>query len=117
MFGGGMRQAGIIAAGALYALKHHRERLREDNLNAKILADSLQQIQGIEINPETVETNIVIFHTKTISAETLVKRLAQKGVAMLAVSPNSLRAVTNLMITKEQIQQVPGLVEMAIHES
>lgn len=116
MFGGGMRQAGMMAAGALYALKHNRERLKEDHLNAKILADSLQQIEGIEINPETVETNIVIFHIKTISAETLVQRLAEEGVAMLAIAPNSLRAVTNLMVNKEQIQQVSGLLEMVIHE-
>ena len=116
MFGGGMRQAGMMAAGALYGLKHHRERLKEDHFNAKILADSLQQIKGIEIKPEAVETNIIIFHTQTILAETLVKRLAQTGVAILAIAPNSVRVVTNLMVTQEQIQEVPGLMEMAIHK-
>ncbi|MDJ0634564.1 MAG: low-specificity L-threonine aldolase [Xenococcaceae cyanobacterium MO_188.B29] len=115
MFGGGMRQAGIIAAGALYALKHHRERLAEDHINAKILAEGLHQIQGIEINPEDVQTNIVIFHTTSISAQTLVEQLNEKGVAVLAVGSNSLRAVTNLMVDREQIQQVPGLVEAAIN--
>ncbi len=115
MFGGGMRQAGIIAAGALYALKHHRERLAEDHINAKILAKGLHQIQGIEINPEDVQTNIVIFHTTSISAQTLVERLKEKGVAVLAVGSKSLRAVTNLMVDREQIQQVPGLVEAAIN--
>ena len=73
------------------------------------------QIQGIEINPEDVQTNIVIFHTTSISAQTLVERLREKGVAVLAIGSNSLRAVTNLMIDREQIQQVPSLVAAAIN--
>lgn len=114
MFGGGMRQAGIIAAGALYALKHHRERLLEDHLNAKILAKGLQQIDGIAIDPEDVQTNIVIFQTKAIPAQTLAQKLQEKGVALLAIGSHSLRAVTNLMVTQEQIQAVPELVEAAM---
>ena len=61
MFGGGMRQAGIIAAGALYALKHHRERLQEDHNNARLLAEGLHLIEGVEVNPEDIQTNIVFF--------------------------------------------------------
>ncbi|MEO1402276.1 MAG: low-specificity L-threonine aldolase [Cyanobacteria bacterium J06635_1] len=114
MFGGAMRQAGILAAGALYALKHHRERLQDDHLNAKLLAKELERIQGIEINPETVHTNIVIFHTPAMSAQALADRLAEKGVAVLAIGPHSLRAVTNLMVSQDQIQQVPGLIKAVI---
>lgn len=106
MFGGGMRQAGMMAAGALYALKHHRERLRDDHINAKILAEGLHQVQEIEITPEEIQTNIVIFHTPSILAQALVKQLVEKGVAVLATGPNSIRAVTNLMVDQEQIQQV-----------
>jgi threonine aldolase len=115
MFGGAMRQAGLIAAGALYALKNHRERLENDHIHAKMLAEGLAQIEGIEINPEEVQTNIVVFHTPTIPAQVLVERLKGKGVAVLAVGSNSSRAVTNLMVNQEQIQQVPSLIEAAIH--
>lgn len=114
MFGGGMRQVGIIAAGALYALQHHRERLQEDHTNARILAEELSQIAGIDINPEDVQTNIVVFHTKEIPAQTLAQQLKERGVAILATGPNSLRAVTSYMVTQEQIRQVPELVAAAL---
>lgn len=118
LFGGGMRQAGIIAAGALYALQHHRVRLQEDHTNAKILAEGLHQIAGIEIDLENIQTNIVVFSTKEIPAQTLTKRLKQRGVALLPTGPNSLKAVTSLMITQEQVRRVPRLVEVAMrHES
>ena len=116
MFGGSMRQTGMVAAGALYALKHHRERLREDHINAKILAQALQTVPGIEVDPAAVQTNIVIFQTTSMPAQVLVDRLMDKGVAVLAVGANALRAVTNLMVTQAQIQQVAGLVETAMQE-
>jgi threonine aldolase len=59
MFGGGMRQAGIIAAGALHALEHHRARLAEDHTNARTLADGLSLLPGIELDPASVQTNLV----------------------------------------------------------
>lgn len=114
LFGGGMRQAGIIAAGALYALKHHRVRLQEDHTNAKILAEGLHQIEGIEIEPQDVQTNIVVFYTKEMPAQTLAERLKERGVALLATGPNSLRAVTSLAIAQEQVRRVPRLVEGAM---
>lgn len=114
LFGGGMRQAGIIAAGALYALKHHRVRLQEDHTNAKILAEGLHQIEGIEIEPEDIQTNIVVFYTNEMPAQTLAERLKERGVALLPTGPNSLRAVTSLMLTQEQVRRVPRLVEGAM---
>ncbi|MGK7918361.1 MAG: low-specificity L-threonine aldolase [Prochloraceae cyanobacterium] len=116
MFGGGMRQAGIIAAGALYALKHNRERLSEDRVNAKILAEGLSSIEGIKINPEDVQTNIVIFETENMPAPELAARLEEKGVALLAIGSNQLRAVTNLMVTQEQVEKVPNLVATALRD-
>ncbi|GAB4379170.1 MAG: low-specificity L-threonine aldolase [Elainellaceae cyanobacterium] len=116
MFGGSMRQAGMIAAGALYALKHHRERLQDDHDHAKLLAKGLQSIEGIEIDPAQVQTNIVVFHTPTIPAQMLVERLQKQGVAVLAVGPHSIRAVTNLMVDRQQIQQVPQAVEAAMQK-
>jgi threonine aldolase len=102
-FGGGMRQAGIIAAGALYALEHHRTRLAEDHTNAQILARGLAQLPGVELDVSTVETNIVRFRVTTIPATLLVQRLNEAGIRVLATGPDTIRAVTNLNVTSEQI--------------
>jgi threonine aldolase len=72
-FGGGMRQAGIIAAGALFALENHRARLVEDHANAQILAEGLAQLPAIELNPATVQTNIVRFGLTRIPADVIVR--------------------------------------------
>lgn len=114
LFGGSMRQVGIIAAGALYALKHHRDRLKEDHTNAKLLAERLNAIDGIQIDPDTVQTNIVLFHTQNIPAAELAQRLYAMDVAVLATGSHTIRAVTNLMVTQEQILQVPERVKMAL---
>lgn len=116
MFGGAMRQSGIVAAGALHALKHHRKRLKEDHTNAKILAEGLDHIPGVDIVPEEVQTNIVVFHTPSISAQTLIEKLQPKGLAILAIGDSSLRAVTSLMVDQEQVRLVPSLVEAALNE-
>ena len=114
MFGGGMRQAGIIAAGALYALDHHRERLAEDHANARRLAEGIAPLSGIAIDPATVETNIVVFYVKDMPAARLIERLAKMGVLMLARDATSVRAVTNLGVTRSEIEetiaQVAGCV-------
>ncbi|MEM7771657.1 MAG: low-specificity L-threonine aldolase [Cyanobacteria bacterium P01_A01_bin.37] len=115
MFGGAMRQAGIIAAGALYAVQHQRDRLSEDHDNAKRLAQALQPIDGIDIIPDDVQTNIVFFNTIDVPAASLAQTLSELGVAILATGPNRLRAVTNLMVSREQIDQVPTLVDKALH--
>ena len=106
MFGGGMRQAGMIAAGALYALEHQRDRLAEDHENAQRLAQGGQGIKGIEIDPAAVETNIVNFETPGRAAEEIAKELAKVGVAVVATGPNKIRAVTNLMVDASQIATV-----------
>jgi len=105
MFGGGMRQAGIIAAGALYALEHHRRRLAEDHAGAKRLAEGIAPLKGIEIDPATVETNIVVFDVTGMPAAELVERLAAVGVLVLARDARTIRAVTNLNVTAAQIDE------------
>jgi len=105
MFGGGMRQAGIIAAGALYALDHHRERLIRDHANAKRLASGIAGLDGIEIDPATVETNIVIFRVTSMAAAELVERLGAAGVLVLARDAESIRAVANLNVTADQVEE------------
>ncbi|MEM9817358.1 MAG: low-specificity L-threonine aldolase [Cyanobacteria bacterium P01_D01_bin.6] len=105
MFGGGMRQAGIIAAGALYALKHHRDRLAEDHANAQRLAQGLQAIDGLTVNLDHVQTNLVYFHTpSTMPATTLAAELKTLDVGVLLTAPNTLRAVTNLMVSQADIE-------------
>ena len=103
MFGGGMRQAGIIAAGALHALDHHRARLAEDHANARALAEGLSQLPGLELDPASVQTNIVMMRVKGRPAAALASQLNEAGVRLLALGPDTLRAVTNLMVARDQI--------------
>ena len=105
MFGGSMRQSGIIAAGALYALEHHRERLCQDHANAKRLAEGLREMPGIDVEPEAVETNIVFFRVTSIGVEELLGRLKEQTVLMLPIGPGTIRAVTHLDVSGEQIEQ------------
>lgn len=103
-FGGGMRQAGIIAAGALHALENHRERLAEDHANARRLATALAETPGIEIDPATVETNLVYFRVTRGPAADLVASLKAAGVLVLASGPDTIRAVTNLEVSAADIE-------------
>ena len=114
MFGGGWRQAGIIAAGALYALEHQRDRLAEDHVNARALAKGLAALPGVEIDPATVETNIVVFRVTACPAAELVARLKAEGVGMLAVGPDAVRAVANLMVSAGDIPEALTAVGRAL---
>lgn len=102
-FGGGMRQAGIIAAAALYALMHHRERLVEDHANAQRLAGGLIKIPGIQMNPNEVDTNMVYFDTECRSAAQVAERLKDRGVLVLPTSDRTIRAVTSLAVVADDI--------------
>ncbi len=113
-FGGGMRQAGIIAAGALYALEHHRERLTQDHLNARTLAERLAADPGIELPDGLPETNIVNFRVKTMPAQALVEAMRERGVLMLPRSEDSLRAVTNLNVTSGRIEEAAEIVRTIV---
>ncbi|MDZ7377248.1 MAG: low-specificity L-threonine aldolase [candidate division KSB1 bacterium] len=105
MLGGGMRQVGILAAAALYALEHNVQRLAEDHRHAKMLATALAQIKGFRLDPDQVETNIVIFdvaHSGRSVAEVL-NRLKSKGILMVPFGPSLVRAVTHLDVSREDI--------------
>ncbi len=106
--GGGMRQAGIIAAGALYAVKNHIPRLAEDNENARRLAESLFKIDGVEVDLDSVQTNILYFSISKEhgTAEDIVARFRQQGILMMSLSPQGIRAVTHLDVSKGNIDQV-----------
>lgn len=105
--GGGMRQAGLLAAAALYALENHVERLAEDHTNAKRLAEAIAATAGLQLDPLRVDTNIVIFRVDANlgTAAEFVTKLADAGVAVNAVGPQKIRAVTHLDVSREQIEQ------------
>jgi len=107
MYGGAMRQAGILAAAGIYALEHHVGRLKDDHDNAKRLARKLQLIPAITINLQHVDTNIVNFdvigHRLTPAA--LVAALKQEGVMINGIGGSSFRAVTHLDISTQAIDR------------
>jgi len=105
MVGGGMRQAGILAAAAIYALEHNVERLAEDHEHAQILARGLAEINTLDFDPDEVETNMVFFDCPRtgLSGAQLVERMAEAGVLMLATAPNRIRLVAHLDVTREQV--------------
>jgi len=115
-FGGGMRQAGIVAAGALYALENNRKRLNEDHANAKLFARGLEEIKGIQINPEDVETNILIFSLSEMSSHEFSERLSEQDTHMLPWDNTSIRAVTNLMVTENQILKALEQIRQVVSE-
>lgn len=106
--GGGMRQAGIIAAAGIVALTDMVDRLADDHIHAKTLADGLAQIQGIQIDSECISTNIVYFRVNKqgLDAKMMVARMEKNGVRVLATAPDQMRAVLNYHVTAENVQQV-----------
>jgi len=107
MFGGGMRQAGILAAAALYALDHNVDRLAEDHAHARQLADVVAQLAPAIIDAATVETNIVIFDVDPGfgTAQKVCDALKAQGVWMLAIGPQRVRAVTHLDVSAHGIER------------
>jgi threonine aldolase len=100
--GGGMRQAGVLAAAGLIALEQGPARLHEDHANARLLAEALSSIENVEIDFDAVETNIVIFHlTGGVSATDVVARLKAHGILASAFGPTAIRLVTHLDVNRE----------------
>jgi threonine aldolase len=105
-FGGAMRQAGIIAAAGVYALRHHVDRLAEDHERARRLADGLARVPGITLDPKRVETNIVVFEVSGLSGDEFGTRtLASHGVRFSVLGPSTVRAVTHLDIPPDGIDR------------
>ena len=105
--GGGMRQAGIIAAGALHALEHHVDRLAEDHANARRLADAIRQIEALELEPDPPDTNLVFFRVDPAwgTAADFSARLGERGLLMLATGETTIRAVTHLDVDREDVDR------------
>jgi threonine aldolase len=113
LFGGGMRQCGVLAAAALYALDHHRERLVEDHAHAQLLGGAVRQSPGLKLEPAEVETNIVIFrvHPNLGASAEFVAALEREGVRAMIFGPQLIRMVTHLDVDREAIQAACDAIE------
>jgi threonine aldolase len=107
MFGGGMRQVGILAAAALYALDHNVERLREDHEKARALAAAIGNLASFKVDSETVQTNMVIaqIRNRELTQESVLAMLQEHGVLLTPERGNCVRAVTHLDVTMDKIHQ------------
>jgi threonine aldolase len=116
MFGGGMRQVGIIAAAGIYALEHHFERLKEDHQNAKRLGVGLKEFKGVSIDPRHVETNIVIFDVANagMMASQVAEAMKKEGVLIHAFGKTQIRLVTHLDVSAEDIERALKVFEKAL---
>jgi threonine aldolase len=117
MFGGGMRQAGVLAAAGLVALDEVLPRLADDHRTAHLLADLLAEVPGIDLDPATVETNIVCLSLEPeapVTAGELAERLAAENVLVHALGPDMVRMVTHYHITMEDVQQAAAAVRRVI---
>lgn len=106
LFGGGMRQIGILAAAGLYALEHQRPRLAEDHEKAKVLAEGIAEIKAFHIDLRTVETNIVMFDVNGSTASSVLDDLNREGILMVAFGPKTIRATTHCDVSMEDIKRV-----------
>jgi threonine aldolase len=107
LFGGGMRQAGVIAAAALYALEHHIERLAEDHRNARLIAEAIADTPGLRLETPEVETNLIWFTVERSlgSAREVAKALSERGVLVHVGGPQTLRACTHLDVSAAQAER------------
>ncbi len=110
-WGGGMRQAGILAAAGLYALKNNIERLKEDHEKAKQLARGLNDIDGIEVDLDSVQTNIIMFRVRTKEVNSILKNLTEKGVLLIPGGADKIRAVTHMDVSFADIYKALEIIE------
>jgi len=110
-FGGGMRQAGFLAAAAIYALDHHLDRLEEDHRKAQELKNALNNCDLVS-HTDPVETNIVIFYLKDSDRQSeFLNTLKDKGILMVSMGEGKLRMVTHLDVSDEDISQVAQILK------
>jgi threonine aldolase len=110
VFGGGMRQAGFLAAAGLYALEHHIDRLSEDHLHAQQIAAAIAKKDFVKMLLP-VDTNILIFElNESVTAPALVAKLKEKNILGYAISPNRVRLVVHLDISAEMVQRTIEII-------
>jgi threonine aldolase len=109
--GGGMRQAGIIAAAGIVALETMVERLADDHINARLLAEGLAELKGIAFNPDDVDTNIVIVRPTTMSIQQLGDELEKRGILTVVIEPDRIRFTTNKEVNRADIETTLKVVK------
>jgi len=102
--GGGMRQAGILAAAALYAVEHHRDRMQQDHDNARAIAEHLVQVRGAQVDLATVQTNMVMVDTPGIGADKVAQVAETFGVRVAVFGPERIRIVTHLDVADTAVE-------------
>jgi threonine aldolase len=117
VLGGGMRQAGVLAAAGIVALTEMVDRLAEDHENAKVLSVGLSEIKGLRVDPDRVFTNIVYMDVtgRGLTESDLSVRLETEGVRLIPVGPQRLRAVTHYHITREDVNETLKIVSKVMH--
>jgi len=105
MFGGGMRQAGVIAAAGLYALENNIDRLSEDHKRAHRLAEAVNEIDGLSVNLDAVQSNIVFIGIEKGKTQEVIGALSKQGVEILGIDDSTVRAVFHLHITDEDVEK------------
>jgi threonine aldolase len=114
MFGGGMRQSGLLAAACIHAIDHHRDRLADDHAHARRLATALARIDGLRLDPapDRIETNMVFFEldARFGGAARFCESLAKRGVRMIPMGANRVRAVTHLDVDAGDIDRAAATV-------
>ncbi len=115
--GGGMRQAGIIAAAGIFALDKMIDRLAEDHANARLLAEGLAELKGIDFDLDDVDTNIVIVKPTTMSVRELGLLLEKRGVLTVVMEPDRIRFTTNKEVSREDIQKAIRIVSEVLANS
>jgi threonine aldolase len=118
MFGGAMRQSGILAAAGLYALDHHLSRLPEDHQHARLIAERLANVKGVRLDLATVQSNIVVFKLGdgAPDAASVVARAKEQGVLVNAFAARTVRAVTHLNVTREQCLRGAEILARAVEQ-
>ena len=113
MYGGGMRQVGILAAAGIYALENNIERLSEDHKNARLFAEQVSRIPGIEIDIDTVQTNIVVMDIAALGMDSFqaVEKLQENGCMVVVFGPTKIRAVTHLDVDEEDVLEAIGVFQ------
>ncbi|HUG90440.1 MAG TPA: GntG family PLP-dependent aldolase [Planctomycetaceae bacterium] len=118
LFGGALRQAGIVAAAAIYALEHHVERLAEDHAHARLLAEAVADTDGLSVDLDGVETNLVFFQIdpELGTAAEFAAALLRRNVKVGAVGPHRLRACTHLDVDQDDVLRAIDALREAVRE-
>ena len=111
--GGGMRQAGIIAAAGIYALDHNVARLRDDHANARLIASRVRESTGAAVAEPTVPTNIVLIETRA-DAHDVVRAAAEQGVLVTRVGPHAVRCVTHLDVGEVECRRAADVLALTL---